>query len=234
MRTSLNTFHRNNIHRALLLSCALTVLSGHHLYADDEINLFVDTGVSATLTGILSDNSPEIGTTYRKTGGGTLVLTPDGEDAIEYAHLGNTSVAEGTLELGNNNAIYPNSNFYLYPGTTLRAGGNITPPFQVNALTNALTGGGVTLDAQSYTFTFNYPLVVQGSSPLTLKGAGPIIFGATNALQIPLHVGDGVSYTTLILSSPNAIGIYTAPILAKTGTTLCFGAGTYSMTIASF
>ena len=219
MRTSLNTFHRNNIHRTLLLSCALTVLSGT-TYADDNIKLFVDTGVSATISGILSNQSIAIATGYTKQGAGTLVLTPSSANT----YTGLTFVSGGILELGNNNAIL--SSLQLNAGTTLRAGGAIT----LTEDNNIILSGSATFDAQSYAFIFN-GLINASIYDLTLKGAGPITFTSGNALAT-LHVGDGVSTTTLILSGPNSIK--SAPILAKTGTTLRFGAGTYSMTIASF
>ena len=241
MRTSLNTFHKNNIHRALLLSCALTVLP-NLAYGVQEIDITVNDGVTTTRTDTLTDISGEE-TTLGKYGAGTLILNP----STANTYVGYTTIYEGTLALGNNNALptatflHPYTGLSLYlsiqlkAGTTLRADGNITTP------KGLALHGSATLDAQSYAFILNG--YTYGNDPgydLTLKGAGPITFGTTNfpvswttnQLTGTLYVGDGVSTTTLILSAPAAIG--SAPIRAKTGTTLRFGAGTYSMTIASF
>ena len=176
MRTSLNTFHRNNIHRALLLSCALTVLPNLAYAQFGPMDL--------TATGSWNDH---IGT-------GTTDLTITGWGGTLYLLPGSTIVNGGVTLSINDNAIPGGSDILLAVASTLQA---YNVPVTLESGNTISLSGDATLDAQSYAFVLN-GAIIDSAYVLTVKGAGPITFGATNALTGTLHVGDGVSTTTLI------------------------------------
>ena len=210
-------FRISNIHSTLLLSCALMVLSDSP-HADpiaQAVNIGVDIPDVATLTTRLTE-TPGYITSLEKYGTGTLVLNPTSANS----YTGPTHIYDGTLRLISSNSL-PATNIIINSGT-LQAGAAVTLS---SDNTIYLTGPG-TIDAQSYALTLNGHIYDNGYD-LTLKGAGPITFGAANVFTGRLLIGDGETVTTLILSASTTIA--GTHILVQEGTLLkLVGAGIFS------
>ena len=185
MRTFSNkfSFPRNNLHSALLLSCALTVLASS-AYGTTTLT---EGTYSTAITG-----SEDV----EKTGTGTATLT----DINTYT--GSTTISGGTLII-NDNAIPTDSDITLAGGTTLKASEHVVLEPGVSVIFT----GAATLDPQGYTFTFN-GTINDGGYAITVKGGtgNTLILNGDNTLgRAGIYVGDAAGAATLELEDPQLL-----------------------------
>ena len=206
MRIFSNTSRRNNIHSALLLSCALVVSGESASAAEIEIN--VPTG-TATFNGNL------VGVTdYTKIGTGIALL------GGTNTYTGDTTVSAGTLELAAATAHSGvTGNFNIAAASTLKSDADMT-----TAKTITITGAIGTVDATGFALTLN-GAVADGGFATVLKGTS-VTFGAGN-----IWSGASLKIATTTLTIPAANNIASAVLLVNDGTTVVLTGGvTYAPT----
>lgn len=212
MRIFSKTSRRNNIHSALLLSCALVVLADSASAANISINVASGDAIE---TGQLTGT-----TSFTKTGTGTLTLTP----VTPNNYVGDTIINGGTLALGDADGLTSGAGDITMADTT-------TLKSTVEALNTGkaitLSGGGtidvtalaVTLSGIVTTPNLAKTLEIFGNS-VTLSGANS--WGAASTLKVN-------TVTTLTLAAAN--NIVGATLLVKDGGTIVLTGGvTYAPT----
>ena len=136
----------------------------------------MDGGDTATISSVIT------GSAGLNVAGGTLVL--DGDNS---GYTGETTLASGTLAVGNNNALGTNV-LFMVSGTTLQAASSVV------TIANGvdLPSGSVTFDTNSNTLTLTGP-VFQNAMPSSLNkvGAGKLVLGDTNSYTGGTTLYDG-------------------------------------------
>ncbi len=172
----------------------LTLVAGNTTAGTSTLN--VGSGLTATISAVLDGTS---GVTVAKAGNGTLVLNGNN------TYAGGTSLAAGTLSLGNDNALGTGS-LAFNGGTIQSSGGSRT-------IGNAVNFGGDVTVAGVDNFTFSGINTLTGDRTVTVSNTGVTTI---NALGEDITGGRALSKAgggTLVLTG---IGAYT-------GTTTIFG-----------
>ncbi len=138
-----------------------------------------------------------------KTGTGTMTLTGDN------TFTGGTDLQQGTLNLGNNNALGTGS-LALEDGTTLQAGLN-----GLNVVNSVTLNGSDTYDSNGNNSTLSG--VISGTGSLDKTGTGTLALTGNNTYTGGTTLSDG----TLNLGNNNALG--TGNLTLEDGTTLQAG-----------
>lgn len=158
-------------------------------------------GADGTYSGTLSGSGA-----VQKTGTGTLTLAPSAAGGNTYA--GGTSIDQGTLAAGADNALGSATGGLTFNGGTLQ----LTQAFDL-AATRAVTlnSPGGTIDTQGFTSTLEQGIA--GAGALTKAGTGSLILdgtstygGGTNVAAGSLLVGDA-AHASAALAGGGAVAV---------------------------
>lgn len=205
------------------------------------VNVLVDPGFTATLSGVVADGSAA--GSLSKFGAGNLVL------AGANSYSGDTFVNDGTVTLANSLG-FGTSDVFMGGGTTLAAGASslnvanavqLNGPVTINTAANTLQLSGVVSGVGSVTKNGTGILTMTGAS--TYTGATTVAAGTLNvtgslASAVTANAGAAVTGTGavggLVVSSgatlsPGAVGTTNVGTLSVNGAASL--AGTYSVNI---
>ena len=151
-----------------------------------------------------------------KTGAGTLTLAPAANGGNTYS--GGTTIDEGTLATGTDNALGAATGGLTFNGGTLQ----LTQSFDLSASRAVvLAAGGGTIDTQSFASTLAQP--VTGNGALTKAGAGSLLMtgistytGATTVSAGTLAIGDA-AHTNAALAGNNGATVAAGATLGGYG-----------------
>jgi fibronectin-binding autotransporter adhesin len=182
---------------------------------DGDPTFTVDSGLTTTLTGVISDApSPATAGVLEKNGVGTLVLS------AANTYSGGTKLLGGVLSADNNGAL--GSGTLTFDGGTLASGGN---PALGNAVSINAGGGAIRVDGNTIELTGVIADGTGGGDVLTLtEGTVPgiVVLSGINTFSQGLNVGSGV--TALARNSDafgtGAIGLDGGDITPMSGSTL--------------